>query len=93
MKKYQFKFFKDGKCIETKVFNCISDDDAIGACEFILIRSKGGFDRFEIYILDAPTREPFCQCLHEIENKLKRTKFCFMTCRDQREILRIRNNK
>lgn len=31
-------------------------------------------------------KEPYCQCLHEIENKLPRTIHCFMPCRAQREI-------
>lgn len=33
---------------------------------------------------------PFCQCLHEIENKLPRTKFCFIACREQRMIMHER---
>lgn len=36
---------------------------------------------------------PFCQCLHEIENKLKRTKYCFVPCSDQRLIIQRRNKK
>lgn len=34
------------------------------------------------------TKQPFCQCLHEIENKLPRTKHCFMPCADQQDILK-----
>lgn len=33
------------------------------------------------------TKEPFCKCLYEIENDLPRTRFCFMPCRDQRDII------
>lgn len=33
---------------------------------------------------------PFCSCLHEIENNLERTKFCFTACAYQIEILRQR---
>ncbi len=32
------------------------------------------------------TRKPYCQCMYEIENKLKRTKFCMVPCRDQLEM-------
>jgi len=28
-----------------------------------------------------------CKCLYEIENKLPRTKRCFIACMDQRKIL------
>jgi hypothetical protein len=35
-------------------------------------------------------KELFCQCLHEIENDLPRTKFCFMACRDQGMIMHKR---
>lgn len=41
----------------------------------------------------APRRAPFCQCLHEIENKLPRTKFCFMACSEQLEILAARKKQ
>lgn len=30
---------------------------------------------------------PFCQCLHETENNLERTKHCFMPCENQHTIL------
>lgn len=33
-----------------------------------------------------------CRCLHEIENDLPRTKFCFIPCRGQREILSQRES-
>jgi hypothetical protein len=36
-------------------------------------------------------KELHCQCLHEIENNLPRTKFCFMACLDQRKILHERS--
>ena len=32
----------------------------------------------------------FCKCLHEIENKLPLTLDCFLSCSDQKEILRKR---
>lgn len=35
-------------------------------------------------------KAPFCRCLHEIENGLQRTKFCFIACAEQMEILRQR---
>ena len=33
------------------------------------------------------TKKFHCLCLHEIENDLPRTKFCFKACSDQFEIL------
>jgi hypothetical protein len=33
------------------------------------------------------TTKPFCQCLHEVENNLPRTKRCMMPCLDQLKIL------
>ncbi len=38
------------------------------------------------------TRKPHCQCLHESENKLPRTKRCLITCRDYYEIMKGRKN-
>ena len=38
-------------------------------------------------------RNFYCQCLHEIENGLPRTKFCFLPCHDQRQILRERKEE
>lgn len=37
------------------------------------------------------TKQPFCRCLYEIENKLPRTKFCHHACRDQIKILSRRD--
>lgn len=41
-------------------------------------------------MIRSTTRRLHCQCLYEIENNLSRTKFCFRTCKDQREILKQR---
>ncbi len=38
------------------------------------------------------TKRPHCQCLHEIENNLKRTKVCRVTCSEQRQILKERED-
>ena len=35
------------------------------------------------------TKKPFCQCLYEIHNSLRRTKFCMIACREQSEYLKI----
>lgn len=37
--------------------------------------------------------ENVCICLHEIENNLPRTKFCFMACLSQSKILREREKR
>lgn len=37
--------------------------------------------------------EPYCSCLHEIENGLPRTQFCFMPCHDQHRVLTRRELK
>lgn len=54
---------------------------------------KDSDDDFERFYSSPKAIEwkPFCQCLHEIENKLPRTRFCFVACDDQYEILRRRN--
>lgn len=44
-------------------------------------------------LVEVNTTHPFCQCLHEIENGLPRTQFCFVACSDQRQILRERMPK
>lgn len=38
-------------------------------------------------------KKPHCQCLHEIENKLPRTKRCMIACQAQHQILYERNAK
>jgi hypothetical protein len=35
---------------------------------------------------------PFCRCLFEIENKKRRTKFCFMPCAAQITIIKGRES-
>lgn len=39
---------------------------------------------------DTPLPAPHCQCLYEIENRLPRSMFCFLSCKAQREILKER---
>lgn len=42
---------------------------------------------------DMKRKGPFCRCLHEIENKLPRTKYCFKSCSDQHLILEGRKKQ
>jgi len=37
-------------------------------------------------------RPPFCQCLYQIEKRIRRTKYCFKPCEAQLKILKEREN-
>lgn len=39
------------------------------------------------------TKKPFCKCLYEIHNNLRRTKFCMIACREQSEYSKILDNE
>ena len=69
--------------VDTRMWETLDGDSIIESFEQFIASGKA---------MVSDIQSPFCQCLHEIENKLPRTKRCFMPCRNQRIILQQRKN-